>query len=100
MLVEFHPDAEVELIESALFYESRVGGPGYRFIREVEQPIRLLLNYPELGETHKGKFRHLVLEHFPYTLIYTVSAECLSVIAVAHQHKKPGYWHTRNNLQR
>lgn len=97
MLVEFHPDAETEFIESALFYESRVVGLGHRFILEVEYHIELLLNHPEIGERNEGEFRHLVLDRFPYTLIYTIKADCISIVAVSHQHQRPGYWRIRHS---
>lgn len=39
--------------------------------------------------------RRVVLKRFPYKLLYSVETDHLYVIAVAHQHRKPGYWHDR-----
>lgn len=50
MLVEFHPDADTEFIESAIFYEKRMTGLGHRFIYEVELGAKLLLSQPEIGQ--------------------------------------------------
>lgn len=45
----FHPDADVELEEAALFYESRMAGLGKSFAAEVERTISLVREYPEAG---------------------------------------------------
>ena len=95
MWIEFHPEAETEFIESALFYESRVAGLGYRFIHEIAYHTNLLLTHHELGEVYQGRLRQLVLAHFPYTLIYTIKPECIRIIAVSHQNKRPGFWNNR-----
>ncbi len=39
--------------------------------------------------------RRLVLRRFPYKLLYTVQADHVFVVAVAHQHRNPGYWTDR-----
>ncbi len=49
MKVEFHQEAENELIESAFFYEKRVSDLGYRFIRDVERYAELISEHPEIG---------------------------------------------------
>lgn len=36
---EFHPEAELELVESALHYEEQVTGLGTRFADEVQRVI-------------------------------------------------------------
>jgi len=95
MRVEFHPETQIEFIESALYYEGRVSDLGYRFIREVEHYSRLLQSHPEVGQIVEGKFRHLVLGQFPYSLIYAIETECIWIVAVAHNHQRPGYWHVR-----
>lgn len=35
MTLEFHPEAELELIEASLYYERVVSGLGLRFEREI-----------------------------------------------------------------
>lgn len=46
MKLEFHPEAELELIEAALNYELEVPGLGERFGAEVRRAIDLLLDQP------------------------------------------------------
>ena len=47
MNYEFHPEAELEVIESAAWYESQVPGLGLDFGAEVERVIELLLENPD-----------------------------------------------------
>ncbi len=49
MNYEFHPEAERELQEAALRYETEVPGLGRRFAEEVERVVQLILEHPELG---------------------------------------------------
>ena len=48
MRLEFHPEAELELIEAALHYELEVPGLGERFEYEVRNATDLLLDHPEM----------------------------------------------------
>lgn len=49
MKLEFHPEAEMELIEEAAYYELQVPGLGERFEAEVRRAADLLLKHPEIG---------------------------------------------------
>jgi plasmid stabilization system protein ParE len=95
MRVEFHPEAEEELIEGSAFYDLRVPGLGSRLIDEVQQATGLLAKRPELGQRIDKVFRRMVLHRFPYSLIYSAEADRLWVVAVAHQSRRPGYWRDR-----
>jgi plasmid stabilization system protein ParE len=97
MIYEFHPDAEEEFIDAAAYYEENVPGLGERFAREVHQAIEQLLNYPEIGSPIDPNLRRIVMPRFPYCLIYSFTSDILSVIAVAHTRRRPGYWRLRGN---
>jgi plasmid stabilization system protein ParE len=47
--LEFHPDAEMELIEAAARYELQVPGLGERFEAEIRSATEVLLQHPEIG---------------------------------------------------
>ena len=97
MIVDFHPTAEDELIDTALYYESKLVGLGSRFQSEVERGTALLKEYPLLGPEIENGIRLLVLRRFPYSLIYSLPGETLYILAVAHHRKKPGYWRIRSD---
>lgn len=95
MKYEFHPDAELEILEYAARYESQVPGLGERFGDEVERVIELLLENPKLGALVEGDIRHFVLQRFPHSIIYAFVDNLLYVLAVAHGSRAPDYWTPR-----
>jgi len=91
----FHPDAETELAEAALFYESRMSGLGRFFAAEVERTIALVREYPEAGPAVGPKRRHVLVARFPYSIVYRHDPDAIVIVAVAHQRRRPGYWRRR-----
>ena len=97
MRLEFHPEAELELIESAVYYEKQVPGLGERFESEIRYATDLLLDQPEIGPLVDPNLRKFILTRFPFTLYYSITADVLRIEAVAHQSRRPGYWKSRVN---
>jgi toxin ParE1/3/4 len=91
----FHPEAEAELVDAALFYESRLVGLGKSFITEVDKTISLIREYPEAGTAVRVPLRRMLVHGFPYSLVYRREDEFVLIIAVAHHSKRPGYWRRR-----
>jgi len=52
----------------------------------------MLIREPALGVPVSDQTRKLPVGKFPYTLVYRVQGEVITVIAVAHQSRAPGYW--------
>ena len=95
MTLEFHPEAELELIEAAAYYEIQVPGLGERFEAEVQRATDLLLEHPEIGAPADAVLRKFVLNRFPLILYYSVTSNILRIEVVAHQSRRPGYWRSR-----
>jgi plasmid stabilization system protein ParE len=91
-----HPEAKEDLREAAEHYRERAGNSlSQSFFTEFERSIYVLLQHPGLGALWRhGKRRHL-LRRFPYSLIYTIAAEEIRILAIAHQSRRPGYWRRR-----
>jgi len=95
MNIEFHPEASLEFLAAADFYENEVPGLGEGFISEVERITALIESHPAIGKPIDEVFRRAVLVRFPFSVIYSAESNKLWVIAVAHQRRRPGYWHGR-----
>jgi len=39
----------------------------------------------------------LIVTGFPYDVVYIVHDDVVSILAVAHHHRRPGYWRDRPN---
>lgn len=91
----FHPEAEAELEDASLFYESRMPGLGKSFAAEVERTISLIRAFPDAGSL-EGLLRHrVIVARFPYSLVYRYDPGSMTILAVAHQRRRPGYWRRR-----
>ena len=95
MTVEFLPEAEEELIEGALWYESREQGLGWRFRDEVAEILTRIVANPRLWREREGGYHRANCLIFPYYIAYFIRDEKIIVAAVAHGHRNPEYWKSR-----
>jgi hypothetical protein len=95
--VIFHPEARAEMRESIEFYESRLGGLGQRFLSAVELVTERISAYPEAGAPVAPGLRKRIVPGFPYSIIYRVWKDYIYLVAVAHHHRRPGYWRQRSS---
>ena len=93
--VEFHPEARVELIESARFYEAQRPGLGRRFASAVRDAAQRIQTYPSSCRIVEDDFRQCRVLRFPYALVYRVRAGRVEIVAVMHLHREPGYRRSR-----
>lgn len=94
--VEFHPEAEAEFISAARYYEGQAENLGFDFISAVERAYQRLGDFPESGRPFGGRLRRVLVPGFPYGLLYRAQAERIFIVAVAHLHRRPGYWRSRS----
>ena len=93
----FHPEARAEMREAVEFYEARLDGLGFWFLSAVEQTAGRISANPEAGAPLGGEFRKRIVSGFPYNIIYRVWEDYIYLVAVAHQHRRPGYWRERTD---
>lgn len=77
MTYGFHPDALVELEQTASYYDAREAGLGTRFI--------------DSPESLRGCLTHV----FPHGILYTIEQDHILILAVMHCSREPGYWKDR-----
>jgi plasmid stabilization system protein ParE len=92
----FSPAAQREFIEATQWYLAE-GGPAVAELFEsaIDRALRLLLFMPGIGSPNYPGMRTWPLKDHPYTLVYRVNDGTLTIMAVAHQSRKPGYWRSR-----
>lgn len=56
------------------------------------QTRKPLIEHPKIGKSISKRLRALAFKHFPYSLIYRLSADTISIQPVAHQRRRFGYW--------
>jgi plasmid stabilization system protein ParE len=95
MILEFLPEASAELFEAADYYESKQEGLGRRLRNEVLEVCGLIVQQPLLWRERTGGYRRVNCPVFPYYIAYFIRGDLIVVAAVAHGHRRPGYWKQR-----
>jgi plasmid stabilization system protein ParE len=93
--ISVRPEAQVEIKETALWYESRLRGLGTRFRDELRAALNHIadnpLRFPSIGQD----VRRALLHGFPYALYFMVKSNVVIIVAVLSQHRRPGGWRDR-----
>jgi plasmid stabilization system protein ParE len=93
--VVFHPEASTEYGEAYDWYAGHDPRAAERFEREVEDAVQRILEHPHRWPKYDETHRKLLLRRFPYLLIYREHGKRIWIVAVAHGHRRPGYWKKR-----
>lgn len=93
--VEVLPDAEAEIGEAFLWYRERSPMAAEAFRDEVFAAIDRLATDALVWPEDENAFRRYNLRHFPYKVCYEVQGTTVTVLAVAHHRRRPGYWQSR-----
>jgi plasmid stabilization system protein ParE len=93
--VRFLEVAEIELDQAFHWYESQAPGLSDAFLIEVLSAAERISLYPKAWQLLEDGVRRCRLNRFPYGLIYAVENGDILVLAIAHLHRKPGYWRDR-----
>jgi plasmid stabilization system protein ParE len=96
------PEAEEELAEAAAWYEVRRSGLGVELIAVVDRAFEEITDAPlACGLWRDDRpYRRKILTRFPYVIFFRVEGETVTVMAVAHAKRRPGYWAERNRVER
>ena len=93
--VRFVPAAGREAEDALAWYLQRSLKAAESFLREFDRGLALIAESPRLWPRFEAGTRRYVLRKFPYSIIYRLITERIEVVAVAHQRRRPGYWHGR-----
>lgn len=98
--VRFEPEALLEVSHATNWYEDRRSGLGADFLRAIDgttirikQQRILGLRLPALDRS--STVRRVSVPRFPYQVVFQVVDDEVRILAVAHNHRRPGYWADR-----
>jgi plasmid stabilization system protein ParE len=78
------PNAEADLRDAQLWYNSQRSGLGEEFLNEIGRAVVFLGKKPERHPIYYNGFRRLLTHRFPYKLFYRIQSNQVIVFRVLH----------------
>jgi toxin ParE2 len=97
--VRLLPEAEREIADAAEWYDGEHTGLGDDFLQSLRECRKAIGAFPESGSPGELGTHVRQIKRFPYSLVYQIRRSEIVVAAVAHQSRRPDYWHERLNTE-
>ena len=91
----FVEPARLEVLAEVGYCHRVEAGLGTKFLEAVEDATALALVYPLAGSLAQHRTRRVFLRDFPFALVYRSDEQGITIYALAHHARKPGYWRSR-----
>jgi plasmid stabilization system protein ParE len=91
----FHPEARDEFRDAVRWYRAQDRRASSDFRVAVSSAVRGIAEAPQRWPKYLYGTRRFVMQRFPFSVVYLDDPELVTVIAVAHSKRKPGYWKDR-----
>jgi plasmid stabilization system protein ParE len=93
--VGYHPAAFTEAEGAAAWYRERSPQAEGAFLAELERAVHEIAAAPQRWPPYLQGSRRFLLHRFPFSVVYRQRAGKIQIVAVAHAHRRPGYWRNR-----
>jgi toxin ParE1/3/4 len=93
--VRFHPEARLELRAAIQWYRDQDRAVATELRATVTNGLREIALSPQRWLKYLHGTHRYVLQRFPFTIVYLEQEEWVSIVAIAHGKRKPGYWRNR-----
>ena len=96
-LLIVRPEAEADITDAAVWYESRESGFGLELLSEVNSAIGRALKNPEsfTRVRRNPTVRRVLTRRFPYRIFFIVRPDAVVVVAVLHAVRHDRAWKYR-----
>ena len=88
-------EAELELMDAALWYEEQGLGLGHQFLDEALAAFSTITETPLMYPIVHRNTRRALIHRFPFGVYYRVETSTIVVVAVMHGSRDPRRWKTR-----
>jgi plasmid stabilization system protein ParE len=89
------PEAELDIAEAYVWYESRRIGLGEEFLSSVDACMEVIRRQPEMYPFVHEAYRRSLIRRFPYAVFYDYAETTVTVYAVFHTSRDPEKWRQR-----
>jgi plasmid stabilization system protein ParE len=87
--------AQIEIDRATAWYEAEREGLAAEFLDELDATVQRVAGFPGAWKLIGARTRQCRLNRFPYGIIYQIRGDEIVIVAVAHLHRRPGYWRDR-----
>ena len=94
-LLRLRLEAEFELFDATLWYETEQEGLGFEFDSEVHATLNRIALGPKQFPILSRDIRRAVVDRFPYGVFFVDFEDEISVIGIVHLHRDPETWKLR-----
>jgi plasmid stabilization system protein ParE len=97
--IELLPEAVAEAAAARDWYAQRSQNAAAAFLAELDTACERIVEAPKRYPAHVAGTRRYLMRRFPFHVVYRTPPEpdgMIQVIAVAHGHRRPGYWGDRS----
>ena len=89
-------DAALEEAEAAArWYAERSETAALAFAEEIDAAVSAIEYLPNAWPSYSHGTRRFLLRRYPFSVVYRVEPGRILIVAVAHEHRRPGYWRSR-----
>lgn len=93
--IEFHQGAIADVKSAVVWYKKRSPKAASDFIQELRRAVATIREAPGRWPIAKNKTRRFLLWRFPFAVFYSEQESVITIWAVAHGSRRPGYWSGR-----
>ena len=93
--VEFHEAASLEYESTFEWYLERSELAAAKFADEMNRAIAKIAEAPQRWPVDRQGTRRFFLSRFPFSIVCRELPTAIQILAVAHGHRRPGYWKKR-----
>ena len=93
----FVEPASLEVLAEVGYYHRVEAGLGTKFLEAVEDATARALAHPLAGSPAQHRTRRIFRRDFPFALVYRSDEQGITIYALAHHARRPGYWRSRTD---
>ena len=86
--------AELQIAQVAADYENKCRQLGLRFLESIEDALLDVARHPEAFRRLRGQIRRIMLDGFPWGLLYCRVVDDIRILSLIHLHSDPDSWET------
>jgi plasmid stabilization system protein ParE len=93
--VNLHEEARREFLAAIEWYLERSEAAAAGLAWQVAHALQRIGEAPRRWPAYQQQTRKFTLSRFPFFVVYQERSTSIQILAIAHAHRRPGYWKAR-----